>query len=377
MSGHVRVFLSSVIAGYEDFRDAAARGITSLGYEVSRAEDFGASAATPQQACLAAVREADLVVLVLGARYGALQGSGLSATHEEYHETRGSTPVLVFVQDGIDDEPEQAQFIREVQQWESGNLTQGFTSPEELQGAVTKEVHRHALSGAGEPIADDDLLDLARDHIQGGASHWHEPQLVLSLAAAPRQEILRPSELEDGKLSQWIQREALFGSSPLFVTEIGTDSTFRGNWLMLTQGVSTIEIEATGSIVVRQPALSRGSDHFTLPVLIEEDIEERLGTALQFSSKILDHIDPVRRLAQVALVVEISDATHQAWQSRAEHMQSPNSISVGMHQGPATAHLTPVVRGRAGLGLQSSTLARDLTVLLRRELQSGHRDSWR
>lgn len=373
----MRVFLSSVIAGYEDFRDAAARGITSLGYEVSRAEDFGASAATPQQACLAAVREADLVVLILGARYGAPQSSGLSATHEEYHEARGSTPVLVFVQEGIDYEPEQAQFIREVQQWESGNLTQGFTTPEELQGAVTREVHRHALSGANQPIPDDDLLDLARNHIQGGVSHWHEPQLALSLAAAPRQEILRPSELEDGNLAQWIQQQALFGSDRLFVPEVGTETSHRGNWLILTQGVSTIEIEATGSIVVRQPALSRGSDHFTLPVLIEEDIEERLGTALQFSSKLLDHSDPVRRLAQVALVAEITDATHQAWRTRAEHMQSPNSISVGMHQGPATAHLTPAVRGRSEVGLQASTLARDLMVLLRRELQSGYRDSWR
>lgn len=367
----MRVFLSSVIAGYGDFRTAAADAITTLGYEVSRAEDFGASAATPQQACLAAVREADLVVLVLGSRYGARQNSGYSATHEEYHEARGSVPVLVFVQEEIGYEPEQSRFIREVQDWESGNLTQGFTSPEELRQAVTRELHRHVLSDASQTAGQDDLLDRAQEAIQGGVAHWQEPQLVLSVSAGPHQEILRPSEQEDGTLAQWVQREALFGSSRLFVPEEGIERSLRGDWLVLTQGASTIEIQATGSIVVRQPALSGGLDHFSLPALIEEDIEERIGTALRFSSMILDQIDSVRRLSHVALAVEITDASHQAWRTRAEHLQSPHSISVGMYQGAATAHLSPPVRGRTELGQRASDFARDLMVLLRRQITTG------
>ena len=366
-----------MIAGYEDFRTAAARGITSLGYEVSRAEDFGTSAATPQQACLAAVREADLVVLVLGGRYGAQQNFGLSATHEEYQEARGSTPVLVFVQDEIEYEPDQSRFIREVQEWESGNLTQGFTSPEGLRQAVTRELHRHVLSDASQPAGDDDLLERAQEAIRGGLSHWQEPQLVLSISTGPLHETLRPSDLEDGELTQWIQQEALFGSSRLFVPTAGIESALRADWLILTQGASTIEIQATGSIVVRQPALSGGRDHFSLPVLIEEDIEDRLGLALRFSSKVLDQIDSVRRLARVAFVGAITDATHQAWRTRAEHAQSPHSISVGMHRGPATAHLSPPVRGRPELGQRASDFARDLTVLMRRQIKSGQDGVWR
>jgi hypothetical protein len=367
----VRVFVSSVIASYEDFRTAEADAITTLGYEVSRAEDFGASAATPQQACLAAVREADLVVLVLGGRYGARQNSGLSATHEEYHEARGSVPVLVFVQEEIVYEPEQSRFIQEVQDWESGNLTQGFTSPEELRQAVTRELHRHVLSDASQSAGRDDLLDRAQDAIQGGVSHWQEPHLVLSVSAGPHQEILRPSELEDGEFAQSVQQEALFGSSRLFVPTVGIECALRDDWLVLTQGASTIEIRATGSIVVRQPALSGGPDHFSLPALIEEDIEERLGAALQFSSMIFDQIDSVRRLSHVALVAEITGATHQAWRTRTEHMQSPHSISVGMYRGPASAHLSPPVRDRAELGQRASDFARDMMVLLRRQITTG------
>ena len=372
----MRVFLSSVIAGYEDFRTAAADAITNLGYEVSRAEEFGASAATPQQACLAAVRESDLVVLVLGGRYGSKQSSGLSATHEEYHEARSSIPVLVFVQDEIDYEPEQSRFIQEVQDWESGNLTQRFTSPEKLRQAVTRELHRHVLSDASQSAGQDDLLDRAQQAIRNGVSHWQEPQLVLSVSAGPHQEILRPSELEDGEFAESVQREALFGSSRLFVPKAGVESALRDDWLVLTQGASTIEIQATGSIVVRQPALSGDLDHFSVLALIEEDIEERLGTALRFSSKVLDQIDPVRRLSHVALAVEITDASYHAWRTRTEHQQSPTSMPMGLRQGPATAHLSLPVRGRPELGQQASHFARDLMVLLRRQFTSSQ-GGWR
>ncbi len=56
--GIMRVFISSVITGYEHFRVAVAAAVESLGHEVIRAEDFGASPGTPQQACLGGVRRA-------------------------------------------------------------------------------------------------------------------------------------------------------------------------------------------------------------------------------------------------------------------------------------------------------------------------------
>ena len=90
----MNVFVSSVISEFEEYRAAARRAIISLGYETIRAEDFGASASSPQQACLAGVREAEITVLLLGGRYGAKQASGLSATHEEYREARRCRRVL-------------------------------------------------------------------------------------------------------------------------------------------------------------------------------------------------------------------------------------------------------------------------------------------
>jgi Domain of unknown function (DUF4062) len=118
----VKVFISSPIGDYGHYRAAAQEAIETLGHQVVRAEDFPASAGTPQQACLAAVRDSDLVVLLMGELYGVPQLSGLSATHEEYREARERKPVLVFVESGVTREPAQEAFLEEVQAWATGHF---------------------------------------------------------------------------------------------------------------------------------------------------------------------------------------------------------------------------------------------------------------
>src|SRR3954451_20762250 len=112
----MKVFISSLIAGYAPIRGACRGAVAALRHEPVMAEDFGSRPDTPQVACLQGLRSADLVVLVLGVDYGKPQpGSGLSATHEEYREARGRKPVLAFVQEGIAPDAAQEAFIREVQ----------------------------------------------------------------------------------------------------------------------------------------------------------------------------------------------------------------------------------------------------------------------
>ncbi len=56
----VKVFISSVIAGMEEYRAAAREAAENLGYTVIAAEDFGASPSSPQQVCLEGVRKEGL-----------------------------------------------------------------------------------------------------------------------------------------------------------------------------------------------------------------------------------------------------------------------------------------------------------------------------
>ena len=93
------IFISSVIREFDEYRRATRRAIESLGHTALVAEDFPATAKSPQRACLEGVRRANILVLLLGERYGAIQESGLSATHEEYRAIREDKPVLAFVQE--------------------------------------------------------------------------------------------------------------------------------------------------------------------------------------------------------------------------------------------------------------------------------------
>ena len=96
----MKIFVSSLILGMKSQRSQAREAIEALRHQPIMAEDFGARPSSPQVACLTGLRQSELIILILGARYGTPQESGLSATHEEYREARGNKPVLVFVEQG-------------------------------------------------------------------------------------------------------------------------------------------------------------------------------------------------------------------------------------------------------------------------------------
>lgn len=368
----MNVFISSVISGFESFREAAADAVASLGYEVIRAEDFGATASSPQEACLDGVRKADLTVAVLGARYGEKQRSGLSATHEEYREARGRQPVLAFVQEQVDYEPEQAEFIREVREWETGTLTGSFATEDELRTAVTKGLHDHAVTAASGSVNDEELLALAESGVDAERSFRFSanPEVFLSLAAGPRQGVLRPSELEDRAIAQTIQKEARFGAGSLF-SEAESSTKLLDDWLVLSQDRASIKFNSAGDIVVRQAAVAADRGVFEVSALIEEDVREHLADALKFSASILEQIDSARRLARIAIIAALTEVGAQTWRTRDQHARSRNWSEGNVGQDRAVVRLNPGVRTRAEIGQRHDELAHDLMVLLRRELKQS------
>lgn len=232
----MKVFISSVISGMEEYRDAAARAIRSLGHEVIQAEDFGARPDSPQVACLAGVRGADAVVLLIGGRYSAPQSSGLSATHEEYHEARERRPVLVMVQDRVEREPEQDEFVREVQDWAQGHYTSSFADAERLRDNGVRALHDLELAHATGPVDPDEIL---RRALEFSPKERHgrtgDPRLSLSLAGGPVQTVLRPAQLEAAELRERVHQMALFGDAALLSTRQGTETRVEQDMLLLEQ----------------------------------------------------------------------------------------------------------------------------------------------
>ncbi len=364
--------MSSLIAGYEALRNAAESGATTLGHAVVRAEDFGASPDSPQSACLAGVRSADAVMLILGGRYGHVQASGLSATHEEYREARDTRPVIVLIETGIHPEPTQAAFIREVQGWERGHFTAEFDGPADLRDKVIRALHDYALATESGPLDEAELLQRAQRLIPS-SRNFSGTELALVVAGGPRRVVLRPAELEDPQLQRFLMAEALTGEEAVLSPKRGTDLSVRGNSVRLVQehGVAATVLDEEGNLLVVQPAVEadawRGSG---ITSIIEEEIQERLTRVLRFSGRVLDHIDGAQRLTHVAVVVAMRGAGHMPWRTREQQNRSPNAATMSIR---STEHvevaLSPPVRRRAALLHDTQRLAEDFAVRLRREVQ--------
>lgn len=353
-------------------REAAARGIGILGHEPILAEHFGVSPSSPQVTCLAGVRQADAVVLIMGTDYGSPQQSGLSATHQEYREARGSKPVLAFIQENIDPAREQADFISEVQNWERGHYTASFQDADDLQDKVVRGLHDHLLVRASNPINESELAAQARGLIPE-STHSSRPTLVLATTAGPLHQVIRPAELEGEGLQDFLQREALTGSHSVLDLSVGTTRSVRGDTIVLHQPDTgdSVSFSESGNVVVTQRATEMDSPATGIPSIIHEVIIERVARAILLTAQVLDHVDPLQRISHVAIVAALLEAGWLPWRTRQEHASSPNSATMGFqNRRRVTAALSPPTCGRDALNQAAQQLAEDLAVRLRREVEA-------
>ena len=372
--GGMRVFVSSLMRGaFGPLRDAACRAIKVLGYQPARAEDYSASSSSPRMACLAGVRSADAVVLILGSEYGSCQASGLSATHEEYREAREtSRPVLAFIEEGAEPEGPQADFIREVQNWEQGHYTASFRGATDLQAKVTLGLHRHSLDRAATPPDEDELEERAWSLVPSRA-YTNGPLLVVAIVGGPSRQVIRPAELESVELCRYLQDQAHGGPEAVLSHSSGTDASIRANTIILEQRDSgaSVTFSETGSIVVAQPTIRQDSWQFGIPSIIEEEITERIVRALRFGARVLDHVDPNQRISHVAIIAALLGAGYLPWRTREEQNRNPHAATMGMSgRDRIGAALSPPTRQRAALSSDTERLAEDLTVRLRRSRNS-------
>lgn len=340
----MKIFISSLITGMEPIRAAAREAVEQLGHEPVMAEQFVASPNSPQVACLHGLRQSGLMILILGANYGAKQPSGISATHEEYRTAKGNQPVIAFVQEGVDRDPDEKALVTEVQAWEVGLFRGGFTTPEQLRGMITRSIHEWELSKAAGPLNPDEMLARAivvlpvSDRRSG---YYQEGRkLAVAITCGPSQTILRPSQLERPELAEKLIKGAMFGAVRVFDMGAATTQAIENDGLAVRQKAGAeIFLDPMGSLTISLP-LARVDNGW--PVVIEEDIAEGLRMALAFAAEVLDDIDPTQRLTHVVVASTIEAGDSLVWRTAEEQQASPNSISMGFQQASRQpVHLTP------------------------------------
>ncbi len=364
-----RVFISSVIAEYIEYREAVAAAVRAVNCEVIRSEDFNARPETPQQACLNELRMSDIVVFALGATYGKHQSSGLSATHEEWKEaTKGQKPILIFVEKVDTREPEQTEFIQEVEQWEGGRFRKSFDSLADLQEKVTQALTYWLLAEASSPVDKDAMIAHAEQALPKHQPYFSgDSSLIVVVASGPCLQILRPTELQDGQLCQDLQQAAMFGDNPPLNSQEATrpkhDPTGR---LVIEQASASITLDKHGTILMEQPiALYQGKWFSGIPSIIEEDIYEIIVRSLRFASEVLDMIDETNRITDIVALAVFYNTNGRPWRTRAEYTASPNSATLDEDRsGVVVGKDQPTIR-RSNLYHQAEQIAGDICVLLR------------
>jgi hypothetical protein len=347
--------------------------VTTLRHEPVMAEDFGAQPNSPQIACLKGLRGSDMVILILGEEYGFTPpGSSLSATHQEYREARETKPVLAFVQQGIAPGPEQAAFITEVQAWEGGLFRGGFVEPPDLQDGVTRALHDVTLSHATAPVDEQEMTARAAAMLEPESRNQMMPAMLdLIVVGGPRQRILRPAEIELPSFAEQLEQSALYGDSRLFDRTFGTASGLDGSDLVLRQERgAAIRVTEQGSISLRLPLDERRTGGRTDPmsgmVIVEETVQQRLGTALDYAAGVIERIDRTQRLTHLVVAARLSGVDHRGWRTRAQHATNPNSVQIG-HDGIRERPPIVLTMRRAALGLDRTALIEDILVPLRRQ----------
>jgi hypothetical protein len=368
----MKIFVSSLIKGFEPFRAAARAAVKTLRHEAIMAEDFAAQPHSPQISCLRGVREADLVVLILGAGYGAVQNaSGLSPTHEEYVEARGKKPILAFVQNGVTPEKKQAALVSDVQAWDSGLFRSGFDDANDLQAQIISAIHEYQLAHATAPL-DVGLLEQKSKQLLAQQSRRESsgtPFLKLAMVSGPLQQILRPAKLESAALKETLHQHALFGEDRLFNPAAGVNNGIDDAALFLEQkGGSRIQMDEQGALLFRQPvdqSKSRERSGFMLAI-IEETVLEQINKVIGYASWVLDQIDSTQRLTHVGIATTVDGSDYLGWRTQAEQDASPNAGRIHMNTGDSRAPIC-VNRPRAAIRLSRQELAEDLMVRLRRQ----------
>lgn len=183
------VFISSVAAGFETFREAARDAVrqaaqdTSLGFEPVVFEGWAGSNRTASHECMARVDSCPIFLAIAGHRYGSIyEPTGHSVSHEEFlRALQGGKVVYAFTQEGVEFEPAQQAFVDALRK---ARFVRGFREPADLH----HDVYRALLSYGSAGIWNDRRRELAQDFpLQALAAardrFWAAP--VLAVTAYP------------------------------------------------------------------------------------------------------------------------------------------------------------------------------------------------
>ena len=303
-----RVFVSSVIEGFAEYRQAARNGIEQAGGEgVLVNEDFPSQASSSRNTCLDAIDSCDVFLLVLGARGGWKTPSGRLVVEEEFEHARArKVPVLVFLED-VPRDADGEGLAKILSDYVDGNFRVKFSGAAELRDQVERALRTIVNTRNNRPMDNDPI-----------AAHVLKPyrfsdQTSLRFAIAPErvEEVFDPLDLASPDFAERMMEIGhrsdvrLFGylyakeTPRLEQTSLVIEQPLGNNWSEGRQGIR-LAIAENGVVLIDTNATGRtkrsnSMDLADIMTASIESVEALLAASFRFTQALYDDKDPYKR----------------------------------------------------------------------------------
>lgn len=353
-----RVFVSSVMDGFEEHRQAAKRGILSAGGAPVLAEDFPSLSVSSRNACLDGVVSCDIFIAVLGSRGGWSAPSGKLVVEEEYEEAlHRRKRILAFIH-RCDRDKNGEHLVARVSDYVDGLFRRSYTDVAELESTVAmslKPLIGQLQKQEVEPA-------VITERLKNPHRFTSETGLRFVIAPEREDEMVDPIALGSQEFCHRIHEIGhalevrLFSYDYPKTTEVGVNEVIlcQIDEKYHRQGSEKVRLEVTtrGMIIIDLNVTGRPSTegHESLAgslVLLEGDISACLKGCFAFVSAFYQDRDPYLRYDRMVYNVALSGIGMRKLMAKAPQ---GGSYQMGTHgDAPVNVFDTPRLIKRADL----------------------------
>lgn len=369
--------MSSVVDGFQEYREAARRGITKAAGEAILAnEDFPSLSESPRNACLDAIASSDCLVVIVGQRGGWKSPSGMLVVEEECeYARRRKIPILAFLQDIKRDEDGE-RLANRISDYVTGEFRTVFTLPAELEDLVATALQTRFSSfspATRAPVNLSEFFPSSTRNVSGNTT------LRFVVVPERKEEVLDPVRLASAELLQQVYQVGHLPDVALLnYSRPKSARTDRGRLIVDQTDPGThhdmsdivhVEIFEDGIVVLEGNVTGRfrRGDRMQLMesmVIAVEDVEAILRTFFHFVGGLYDGLDPFHRHHRFFMNAALRDTGYRTLR---RNPQPTNSTTMRMSgDGDVTAYEESRIIDRNDLKSPESEIARAVTLFERR-----------
>lgn len=371
-----RVFVSSIMQGFEDCRESARRAIVAAGGEAVMAEDFPISTSSPRNACLDGVASSDVCIVIVANRGGWTTPSGKLVVEEEYEEAKRRHKVIaVYVQNGPRD-TDAERLVKMLTDYVGGHFRATFDDCADLEGVLRAKLPS-ILAPLDLPMTRTDILETK---LRDPHAVQYETTMRLVIVPERQEEVIDKLAIGTNEFVEDVLAIAHDRKVKLFDFRGAKSPRLERNVLVIEEQPQSryhgapasrrMELTPEGSIVVDAIVSfsSTSADDIAgttaMFFLLKTDVLAALTSAFSFAGALFEKIDPYKRHQRFQYGVVFTGIGFRSLVDRAEK-RSSYSMARNL-EGPLVVETGRLI-GRDVLEQPASEAARIVT-LLEREL---------